>query len=104
MVRGTWADYRDAHPATAALIVEVADSSLAFDRAGKASLYARARLADYWIVNLADRMVEIYRDPAPDPAARHGWSYRSRLTLPPSDRATPLAMPSVMVLVGELLP
>ena len=104
VVRGTWADYRDAHPATAALVVEVADSSLVFDRVDKASLYARARLADYWIVNLADRMVEIYRDPAPDPAARHGWSYRSRLTLPPSDRATPLAMPSVTVLVGELLP
>jgi phosphopantetheinyl transferase len=45
-------DYRDAHPEGAALLVEVALSSLAFDRRHKGSLYARAGVADYWIVNL----------------------------------------------------
>jgi Uma2 family endonuclease len=104
VVRGTWADYRDAHPTSAALVVEVADSSLAFDRDQKGGLYARARLADYWIVNLVDRVLEVYRDPGPDPAAAHGWRYRSRLTLLPPETVAPLALPAVRLSVGELLP
>ena len=47
VVAGSPRDYRDAHPATALLIVEVADSSLEFDRTTKASLYARAGIPDY---------------------------------------------------------
>jgi len=57
--------------AAPALVIEVAESSLAFDREHKGSLYARARLDDYWIVNLVDRVAEIYRRPvlaAPGPA------------------------------------
>jgi hypothetical protein len=104
VVRGTWADYRDAHPTSAVLLVEVADSSLAFDRDRKGSLYARARVADYWIVNLVDRVLEIYRDPGPDPTGAYGWRYRSRLTLSPSETVAPLALPTVRLSVGELLP
>jgi Uma2 family endonuclease len=104
VVRGTWADYRDAHPTSAALLVEVADSSLVFDRDQKGSLYARARVVDYWIVNLVDRLLEIYRDPGPDPAAAHGWRYRSRITLSPPAAVAPLALPAVRLSVGELLP
>jgi Uma2 family endonuclease len=104
VVRGTWADYRDAHPTSAALLVEVADSSLLFDRDQKGSLYARARVVDYWIVNLVDRLLEIYRDPGPDPAAAHGWRYRSRITLSPPAAVAPLALPAVRLSVGELLP
>src|SRR5205085_348286 len=54
VVRGRHADYRSAHPTRAALIVEVAESSLTFDRVQKGSLYARAGIVDYWIVNLVD--------------------------------------------------
>ncbi|RPH77419.1 MAG: Uma2 family endonuclease [Candidatus Rokuibacteriota bacterium] len=104
VVRGTWADYRDAHPTSAALLVEVADSSLVFDRDQKGSLYARARVVDYWIVNLVDRLLEIYRDPGPDPAAPPGWRYRSRITLSPPAAVAPLALPAVRLSVGELLP
>jgi Uma2 family endonuclease len=102
VVRGTWADYRDAHPAQAALIVEVADSSLAFDRVQKGSLYARARAQDYWIVNLVDRQVEVYRDPLPDPSAPYGWRYGSVLT--PADTIVPLALPAARLTVAQLLP
>jgi Uma2 family endonuclease len=49
---GQLADYRDAHPSRPVLVVEVAESSLRFDRRRKGSLYARAGLPDYWIVNL----------------------------------------------------
>ena len=63
VVQGSHADYRDAHPARPALIIEVAESSLAFDRVEKGSLYARAGIVDYRIVNLVDRVLEVYRDP-----------------------------------------
>ena len=56
-----------------ALVVEVADSSLAFDRGPKARLYAAAGIPEYWIVNLVDRQVEVHTDPRPahgeEPAA-----------------------------------
>ena len=51
VVQGSYRDYEDEHPTTAALIVEVADSSLPFDRNTKASLYARAGVAEYWLVD-----------------------------------------------------
>jgi Uma2 family endonuclease len=104
VVRGTWADYRDAHPALAALIVEVAESSLAFDREYKSSLYARAGAQDYWIVNLVDRVLEVYREPVAEPAAAYGWQYRSVQTLGPGDAVVPLALPTVRLTVAELLP
>lgn len=55
-------DYRDAHPAQAFLVVEVAHSSLAHDRR-KAATYARAGVPEYWIVDLAHQTVEVYRRP-----------------------------------------
>ena len=77
VVSGSPRTYRDAHPSRAALVVEVSASSLDFDRDDKGSLYARAGIADYWIVNLVDRVVEVYRDPVPDAAAPYGWRYGS---------------------------
>lgn len=104
VVRGTWTDYRAAHPAQAALLVEVADSSLTFDREQKGSLYARAGAQDYWIVNLVDRVLEVHRDPAVDSTAPYGWRYRTSRTLGPPDTVVPLAFPAVRLAVGELLP
>ena len=63
VVSGSPRDYRDAHPSTALLVVEVADTSLLFDRTTKASLYARAGIADYWLLNLVDQIVEVHRTP-----------------------------------------
>lgn len=70
-------DYSRAHPGTALLVIEVSESSLPKDREIKARLYARASIAKYWIVDLAGRAVEIYRDPRPDGylrVSRHGDS------------------------------
>src|SRR5215469_6068734 len=67
VVPGAWADYRTSHPSRPVLVVEVAESSLSFDREDKGSLYARAGVRDYWIVNLVDRTLEVYRDPEPHP-------------------------------------
>ena len=104
VVPGRPGDYRDAHPERPALAIEVAHSSLYFDREHKGSLYARAGIEDYWIVNLVDRVVEIYRDPGPDPAAIYGWRYRSITTLVPPATVVPLACPSRQILVADLLP
>ena len=97
-------DYGRAHPSRPALTVEVAESSLAVDRQHKGSLYARAGLPDYWILNLVDRVLEVYREPAPDAAAPFGWRYARREVLDASARVTPLATPGWSILVAYLLP
>ena len=102
VVAGAWADYDAGHPFRPALVVEVAESSLLFDRAEKGSLYARAGIADYWILNLVDRVLEVYREPAPDPGAPYGWRYLSGERLDAAAVASPLALPSVRLAVRAL--
>lgn len=104
VVAGRRADYGHGHPTRAVLVVEVAASSLHFDRHDKGSLYARARIAEYWIVNLIDRVLEVYRDPEPDPAAPHGWRYRSVSRLASPAVVAPVALPGAQVRVADLLP
>jgi len=96
--------YRDAHPTRPVLVVEVALSRLGFDRDRKGSLYARAGLADYWIVNLPDRRLEVYRGPVSDGAAPFSWRYGTALALGPDDRVAPLAAPTATITVADLLP
>lgn len=103
VVPGTPEDYGSAHPSRAVLIVEVSESSLAFDRGHKGSVYARAGIADYWIVNLVDRVLEVYREPAPDAAAPFGARYARCEVLDPSRRLSPLAAPNSDIFVRELL-
>ena len=104
VVPGRHGDYRHAHPARAALIVEVAESSLAFDRTQKGSLYARAGIADYWIVNLEERVVEVYRHPGPDLTAPVGWRYTSVDRFRPGEWVTPHDVPAAPLAVAALLP
>ena len=104
VVRGGPRDYRDAHPQRPVLVVEVALSRLRFDREHKGSLYARARVPDYWIVNLADRRLEVHREPMPDGAAPFGWRYAQTVALAGDARACPLAAPDATVTVADLLP
>ncbi len=104
VVAGVRADYLEGHPNRPALVIEVAESSLRFDRRDKGSLYSRGGVQDYWIVNLVDRLVEVYREPAPSDAAPYGWSYRSVETFAPPSFVTSLALPSVRLAVADLLP
>jgi Uma2 family endonuclease len=104
VVRGDPREYRDAHPEHPVLIVEVSLSRLGFDREHKGSLYARAGITDYWIVNLADRRVEIYREPVPDVAASFGWRYGRLVTVGPDERVSPMAAPAAEIAVADLLP
>jgi len=65
-------DFLPSHPARPVLVVEVAEASLALDREEKGSLYARARVPEYWIVNLVGRVLEVYREPGLDAGAQYG--------------------------------
>lgn len=91
-------------PATAALVVEVSDSTLDHDRGFKGSLYAVAGISDYWIVNLVQRRLEVRRDPQPDPTQFFGHGYATLATFAPGDRVSPLAAPQASVAVDDLLP
>jgi Uma2 family endonuclease len=104
VVPGDPRDYRNAHPERPVLIVEVALSRLRFDRQHKGSLYARAHIADYWIVNLPDHRLEVYRAPVADAASTFGWRYASAVMLRPEARIAPLAKPESAVTVADLLP
>lgn len=66
IIRGGPRDYRDRKhgPNDAALAIEVADSSYAFDRGVKLRVYARAGLPVYWIVDLNRRVIEVFTEPA----------------------------------------
>lgn len=65
VVRGVRQDYRRRHPSASdvGLLVEVSESSLDFDQAQKASVYAESGIARYWIIDLVHRQVEVYTDP-----------------------------------------
>lgn len=104
VVPGVPLDYVDAHPSTAPLIVEVADSSLRLDRRFKAGLYARGDLPEYWIVNLVDRVLEVHREPYLAAEADGGAVYRSVEVLRPPATVRPLAAPTASIAVADLLP
>lgn len=104
VVEGQPRDYSLRHPTTAVLVVEVADTSLRHDRVVKAHRYAAAGIADYWIVNLAERQLEIHRKPEPD-SARPGRFHYAEVTIVPADgQAAPLAKPQARIVVADLLP
>jgi Uma2 family endonuclease len=93
-----------ANPTTALLTVEVSETTLWYDRNRKSHLYAAAGITDYWIVNLVQRQLEIYRDPVADNSQLFGFRYNSRTILDPPDRVSPLAAPQASITVADLLP
>lgn len=97
VVRGQPRDYRDAHPVTAALVVEVADTSLAYDRVRKRAVYARAGIPEYWILDLNSDSLEVYRSP-------DGEDYLERSVFRAGERVMPLAAERGAVEVSEILP
>jgi Uma2 family endonuclease len=104
VVPGSHADYIAAHPERPTLLVEVADTSLRFDRRQKESLYARGGVQDYWIVNLVGRVLEVHREPVADASAVYGWRYQSIERFTPPSIVALLALPDVRVPVAALLP
>ena len=92
------------HPTMAVLVVEVAKSSLDFDLGLKASLYASAGMADYWVVDVNGRQVIVHRDPVADSAQPFGAGYARVSANDAGQSISPLAVPLAAVAVGDLLP
>jgi len=91
--------YGDGHPTPddVLLLIEVADSSIGFDRHTKIPLYARCGIPEAWLVDLIHNTVEINRDPARD-------GYRSVQRFRRGDRIAPLAFPDFEIAVESILP
>jgi Uma2 family endonuclease len=99
VIPGNPPQYDRSHPTSALLVVEVADSSLIQDRLTKAALYAAADVPEYWLVNLLDDCVEVFR--APEPMARR---YTTRLMVRRGEELELVALPGASVAVDSLLP
>jgi Uma2 family endonuclease len=96
---GTEFDYLPDHPkaSDARLVVEVSDTTLRFDRSRKQAAYARARVLEYWIINLPHRQLEVYRKPS-------GSRYRSVTIYREGEAVAPLGAPGASIHVSDLLP
>jgi len=97
VVAGRSEDYSREHPTSAALVVEVADSTLGFDRLRKQPMYARAGIPEYWIVNLVDVALDAYREPS-------GSGYRVHQRLNREETVSPLGASAARVRIADLLP
>jgi Uma2 family endonuclease len=86
------------------VVIEVAETTLRYDRVRKGSLYASRGIQDYWIVNIPDDQVEIYRSPVKDPQSSFGWKYDQMQPLKRGDRVEMLAAPGKVIEVSRMLP
>ncbi len=86
----------DRHPAAPdiVLLAEVSDSTLGFDTSTKADLYARAGIADYWVLDVRTRRIIVHRDPA------DGY-YRSLTVYRANEPVSPLAAPSASLTLSR---
>ena len=91
--------YGAAHPTPAdvLLVIEVADSSLEYDRNVKAHLYGRSGVPETWIKNLPEDCIERFSEPGPDGYAQHTVHRRG-------ETLTPSSLPDLEFAVSDLLP
>ena len=97
VVRAEDAASPDEHPSRALLVVEVSRASLTHDRSVKARVYARAGVAEFWIVNTIDRVVEVHRDPD-----EVGARYRTILSVGKGETLAPADLPGFSLPVRTL--
>lgn len=99
IVQGSDGGYATRHPGPGdvVLLVEVADSSLDYDRTVKVPLYAAHQIPELWIVEAPARIVRVYRDP--DPQQR---TYRSSVAYRDNDSIAPPQLPGIVISVGEI--
>lgn len=100
LLRPLDAEYALRHPMPedVFLLVEVAESSVRYDRGRKLAAYARAGIVEYWIVNLVEGVVEVYRQPLPTERA-----YQSITRVRGEARVAPTAFPDAEIAVADLL-
>jgi Uma2 family endonuclease len=102
VIRGRPADYATRHPGPGdiLLVIEVADTSLTYDRTTKLELYASVGIPQYWVVNLRDNLVEVFEEPRPNENRyfrQDVSSQNSRLWLQlPGEEAVELAVSDIL--------
>ena len=101
VIRGDPRDYADEHPQTAALVVEVADTTGHFDRVRKGPIYAAAGISGYWVVDLPARVVDVYRDAAQDATGRGLYRVHERIDetgalAPPGTQGPPIKVSALL--------
>jgi len=105
VVPGNTRTYRNSPTAPdvslARIVVEVADTTLFFDTTTKAEVYATAGVQDYWVLDVENDRLLVFRDPQP---AAGTVAYRTTLTLTAGDTITLLAVPGVTIAVADLIP
>jgi len=91
-------EHRSRHPRgdEMLLVIEVSDTTAAFDRSRKATLYARAGVPEYWVLDLNARMLVVHREP-------DGTQYRQTFLHAPEE-AVPLPGRSETIRVADILP
>lgn len=97
VVEGDLLDFVESHPSEAVLLLEVSVSSLEHDRTTKRTLYAESGIPEYWLVNLVERQLEVYRAPV-------GKDYTDCSVLGRADSVAPLARPERLIAVSDLIP
>lgn len=92
-------DFRDSNPQPGdlQLVIEISDSTLTFDLRTKAALYARAGIADYWVLDVKGRRLVVHREPL-------GGSYQSVIAYGIDESVSPLAKPGAEFLVRDAFP
>ncbi len=102
VVLGHVRDFIDSHPQSATLLIEVSETTLKFDREVKGSLYARAAIEDYWILNLKERCLEVYRRPVE--VKKGKFQYSEILKISEGESVSPLAKPKSKIKIADMLP
>jgi Uma2 family endonuclease len=99
LVRGPLERYDEVHPTVeqALLVIEVSETTLAYDRGKKLEAYARLGVPEYWIVDLVHERIEIHREPK-------DGTYASRRIARRAERIAPLAFPNDRVPTDDILP
>jgi Uma2 family endonuclease len=92
-------DYADHHPTPSEvyLIIEVADSSFKYDRETKAKVYAKSGIADYWVLDVIDRKLHVFREPTQE-------GYQTEVIFSEEARVSPLQFPDVAITLQDMLP
>lgn len=99
IIRGSVLDYAEQHPRPedVVLLVEVADSTLKQDRDIKDKIYASVGIAEYWVQDLKNNCLHVFRNPTPS-------GYSSKTVLSTSDKVSPLAFPDLSLSLEALFP
>ncbi len=104
VVAGSFSDYIDKQVTSAALIVEVSDSTLFFDTTTKAELYATAGVPEYWVLDIEKCELIVYREPEILPKGLGATAYRKRFILTAGETISPLAAPNSAIPIQDFLP